>query len=110
MSLVDSGNGTSGPLLVLLLRDIMDPLRGGDLLEDMCHLGQALEMYSLPALACNSPALFHSSLKMWTPGFPPQHLVAVPPQPQWTVPSSGTINQHKLFPPEVHLDHGIFIT
>lgn len=36
MSLIDSGTGISGPLLVSLLREVMNPLRGGALLEYVC--------------------------------------------------------------------------
>lgn len=111
MSLIDSGTGISGPLLVSLLREVMNPLRGGALLEYVCVClwGQALEMYSLPQHAIH-PLCFICGLKTWTPNFLLQHLVAMPPRPQWTVPSSGTINQYKLFPSEVPLDYGIFIT
>lgn len=50
MPIIDSRNGISGPLVVSLIREGMDPLRGGALLGDVCHWRQALEMYSLPQL------------------------------------------------------------
>lgn len=111
MFLIDLGNGISGPRLVSLLREVMDPLRGRALLEEVCCWEQALEMYNLPQLAkftCSVSFVVEDVNS--TPSFLLQPLVAVPPPPQCTVPSSGSINQHKLFSPEVPLGHGVFIT
>lgn len=96
ISLIDSGNEISGLQLVTLFGEVMDPLWGRTLPDEVCHWGLALRMYSLPQLAIGSLHFicgWRCELSAsWS------HLLLLCPLSPITMNSpSGTTSQQKLF-------------
>lgn len=104
---------TLGSQRVLLLGKVMDPLRGGACLKELCHLKLALKLYSLPHFL--SSFCFLCGDKVWSPIFllpPPGCLPFITSSPLLKLPAKtnpfllqkcetrNSVNSFKPFPPK----------